>query len=91
MLSEVAVARECREHVIVAEILASRFEFFRSLAGLLAKHGQRVAEDMRVGIRQSRPFECLSENCTDTRLIVPVTRNDESVEAFSPDIRKSKS
>lgn len=56
-----AVAVERRHDVLVAKVLAPRFEFLGCPANLLAKLCKRVAEAVRVEIGQARVFEGVPE------------------------------
>ena len=50
-----AVAHECRQDLLVAEVLAPGLELLRRPAKLLSQCRQRLAEAMRIEIRQVRP------------------------------------
>src|SRR3984957_10285054 len=53
-----AVAHECRQDLLVTEVLAPGFELLGRLAKLLSQCRQRLAEAMRIEIRQIRSFKC---------------------------------
>ena len=52
-----AVAHECRQDLLVTEVLAPGLELLGRLAKLLSQCSQRLAEAMRIEIPQIRPFK----------------------------------
>jgi hypothetical protein len=62
-----AVARERRQHFVVADILRKRLEILGCPASLLAEPGEHVAERVRVAVGQARRREGVAEYFPDRR------------------------
>jgi hypothetical protein len=52
-----AVAHECRQDLLVTQVLAPGLELLGRVTKLLSQCRQRLAEAMRIEIRQIRPFK----------------------------------
>src|SRR5687767_6260471 len=72
MLVDAAVARQGRHHLLVAEILAPGLQLLGRPAALLPNTSERVAEAVRVEVRQARPLERRPENASYRVGIAPV-------------------
>ena len=74
LVADRTVAAKGGEHSLVSRVLAPRLEVFWRTAKFLAELDQRVAQAMRVEVRQPRRRECLAEDSADRRRVPPVLR-----------------
>jgi len=68
----IAIARKCRQHVLVAEVLRPCLVVLRRLADPTAKERQGLTEAMRVEVGQAGRREGILENLSDWADAAPV-------------------
>jgi hypothetical protein len=72
LVSDLAIAQEGGQDLLMPQVLAPRLELFRSLADLLAELDKGVSETMRVEIREAGTDRGLAKDLPNGRGIAPV-------------------